>query len=177
MFVFPIVFFLVITLCYLTFYLCDYVRLQGLVETIAEEQVICIKDKEKLFVEVNYKKRKERGITYFLDNLSSEKSTLVSIVKSMAEKEKLFGKVESVSASISHTKVQIQLQMTISTGIPKVQEYLGGTPFRYQINVSIPVHNPTEFTRAYTALQDTMESTKGAKEIKDKLNEIKKVKE
>lgn len=177
MFVFPIVFFMVITLCYLTFYLCDYVRLQGLVETIAEEQVICIKDKEKLFVEVNYKKRKERGITYFLDNLSSEKSTLVSIVKSMAEKEKLFGKVESVSASISHTKVQIQLQMTISTGIPKVHEYLGGTPFRYQINVSIPVHNPTEFTRAYTALQDTMESTKGAKEIKEKLNEIKKVKE
>ncbi len=177
MFVFPLVFFLVITLCYMTFYLCDYTKLQGLVETIAEEQVLCIKDKEKLLEEVDYQKRKERGITFYLDGLSAEKNTLVSTLKSMADKEKLFGKVESVSATIGHTKVSIQLNMAISTGISKVHEYLGGSPFRYQINTSIPVHNPTEFTRAYTALQDTMESVKGSKKINEKLNEIKKIKE
>lgn len=177
MFIFPVVFFLVMTLCYLTFYLCDYVRLQGLVANITEEQVICIKDKENLLTEFNYKKRRERGVTYFLDNLSQEKNILVSTIKSMAEKEKLFGKVESVTVSLSHTKVEIQLNMSISTGIPKVHEYLGGMPYRYQINTSVPVHNPTEFTRAYTALQDTMESAKGVKKIKEKIDEIKNVKE
>ncbi|MCI8407712.1 MAG: pilus assembly protein [Lachnospiraceae bacterium] len=177
MFIFPVVFFLVMTLCYLTFYLCDYVRLQGLVANITEEQVICIKDKESLFTEANYKKRRERGVTYFLNNLSLEKNTLVSTIKNMAEKETLFGKVESVTASLSHTKVEIQLNMAISTGIPKVHEYLGGTPYRYQLNTSVPIHNPTEFTRAYTALQDTMESAKGFKKIKEKIDEIKNVKE
>ncbi|MBD5088904.1 MAG: hypothetical protein HDT30_08880 [Clostridiales bacterium] len=177
MFVFPLVFFLVITLCYMTFYLCDYTKLQGLVEIIAEEQVLCIKDKEKLLEEVDYQKRKERGITFYLDGLSAEKNILVSTLKSMADKEKLFGKVESVSATIGHTKVSIQINMAISTGISKVHEYLGGSPFQYQINTSIPVHNPTEFTRAYTALQDTMESVKGSKKINEKLNEIKKIKE
>lgn len=177
MFIFPVVFFLVMTLCYLTFYLCDYVRLQGLVANITEEQVICIKDKESLFTEANYKKRRERGVTYFLNNLSLEKNTLVSTIKNMAEKETLFGKVESVTASLSHTKVEIQLNMAISTGIPKVYEYLGGTPYRYQLNTSVPIHNPTEFTRAYTALQDTMESAKGFKKIKEKIDEIKNVKE
>lgn len=177
MFVFPIVFFLVITLCYLTFYLCDYVRLQGLIQTIAEEQAICIKDNEELLKEVNYEKRKEKGITYLLNNLSEKKTILISEVKNKAENQKLFGKVEGVTASISHTKVEIQLNMLISTGIPKVHEYLGGTPYRYQINTSIPVHNPEEFTRAYTALKDTMDSTKGFNTIKKKLDEIKKVKE
>lgn len=177
MFIFPIVFFLVMTLCYLTFYLCDYVRLQGLVANIAEEQVICIKDKENLLKEVNYKKRRERGVTYFLNNLSSEKNILISTIKNMTEKEQLFGKVESVTASLSHKRVEVQLNMAISTGIPKVHEYLGGMPYQYQINTSIPIHNPTEFTRAYTALQDTMESAKGFKKIKEKIDEIKNVKE
>lgn len=177
MFVFPIVFFLIMTLCYTTFYLCDYVRLQGLVENLSEEQAICVKDNENLLAEVDYKKRKERGITYILKDLSKEKSTLISMVKSMAEKEKLFGKVEGVTASLSYTKVELQLNMSISTGMSKVHEYLGGTPYRYQISVSIPIHNPTEFTRAYTALQDTMESAKGSKQIKEKLKDIKNVKE
>lgn len=91
MFVFPVVFFLVITLCYMTFYLCDYVRLQGLVEGMAEEQAICIKDNTVLLEEVDYKKRKERGATYFLKNLSKEKDTLLTEVRNQANKMKLLG--------------------------------------------------------------------------------------
>lgn len=177
MFVFPVVFFMVITLCYMTFYLCDYVRLQGLVEEMAEEQAICIKDDTVLFNEVDYKKRRERGATYFLKNLSKEKNILLTEVKNQASKMKLIGTVESVTASVSHTRVTIQLNMAISTGIPKVHEYLGGTPYRYQVTTAIPVHNPVEFTRAYTILADTMESVEGAKKIQKKLDDIKKVKE
>lgn len=176
MFIFPITFFVVITLCYFTFYLCEYTRLQGLVENMAEEQAVCVKNNDSLLEKVDYQKRKGKGVAYVVSDLSDRESTLISKVKKKVKDEKILGDIKGVTAKISHTKVEIQLDMAISVGIPAVHEYFGGTPYKYQVTSSIPVHDPEEFARAYTALKDTLESTKGAKEIKKKLNEIKKVK-
>lgn len=175
MFVFPVVFFLVITLCYMTFYLNDYVRLQGIIENYAVEEGMCIKDSDELLVAPSYKERKSRGISYMFGDLKKQQNSLALALEKSIENEKIIGKLEQVTVKISGAKIDVTVEMSIDVGIPQVHTNMGGSPFRYSMNTTVWIHNPEEFLRAYTKLKDTWESTKGDKLIKEKLSEINKV--
>ena len=83
------------------------------------------------------------------------------------------GEVSSVAAKVSYNSIIITAKIKLTIGISRVKEFFTGTPLEYTIDTKIPVHNPEEFIRAYTALAGTMDEGKGEKSIKKKLREIK----
>lgn len=175
-FIFPIVFFIVLALCYFTFYMCDRVKLQSVVDGLAQNQAICVKDDTTLGKKRDYANILEKGVFYYLSDLSGQKTSFNKNLQSQAKNSLILGKVTKVESEVSHTKIQAKVTVNVNIGIGQVKQYLTGTPLQYQITATAPVHNPAEFARAYLALGETMDSVKGVDSIKKNLKGLKKVK-
>lgn len=172
--IFPMVFFIVLTLCYLVFQLCDKVKVESVLENLAREQAIALKEGTALKEQGDYSKISEKGVFYLLEDLSEESNSLKKVAKNRMEKVMILGEIEQIDVKLSHYKVKISAKISTYFGLANIQEYFGGSPYTYELSVSIPVHNPAEFTRSYRALNETIENSKGRKKAKKQLKDIKK---
>lgn len=175
-FIFPIVFFVVLALCYFTFLMCERVKLQAVVNTLVQEQVVCVKDNTVLGKERNYANVLERGVFYYLSDLSEQKSAFDRQLQSQARNTLILGNVSKVESKVSHTKIEATVTINVNIGVSQVKEYLTGTPLQYQITANAIVHNPAEFARGYMAMGETLDGVKGVDTIQKKLKELLNVK-
>lgn len=171
-FVFPMVFFLVLTLCYLTFFMCDKVRLQSMVNTLSEKQAVCVKDHYELGSTRDYSTILEKGVLYYLEDLSAEQALFQEKLENKGKKLLILGEVESVECSVGYSSVEANIVVNVEIGLSMVKEYFTGTPLQYTIHAKIPVHNPSEFVRSYTVIGDTIDQIEGASAIKEKLRNL-----
>lgn len=174
-FIFPIVFFVVLALCFFAFYMCERVKLQAVVNTMVQEQAICVKDNTVLGKKRDYATILDKGVFYYLSDLSDKKSALNKQLQSKAKEILIIGTVNKVESKVSHTKVEATVTVNVNIGVSQVKEYLTGTPLQYQITANAPVHNPAEFTRGYMVIGETVDGVKGMDTIKQKLKEFLKV--
>lgn len=176
-FIFPIVFFVVLALCYFTFLMCEKVKLQAAVNTLVQEQAVCIKDNTLPGKKRDYANILEKGVFYYLSDLSDQKSAFNKQLQSKAKSVLIVGNVSKVDSKVSHTKIEASVTVDINIGVSQVKEYLTGTPLQYQITANAPVHNPAEFARGYMAIGETLDGVKGVDAIKQKLKDLLKVKQ
>ena len=165
-FVFPIIIFVLIAILYMSHYMADKCKGQSIIDLYAQEQALCLKGQYPLGTSQNYTKILEKGVYFYLSSLTKE-------VREQLAESLLMGEVSSVAAKVSYNSIIITAKIKLTIGISRVKEFFTGTPLEYTIDTKIPVHNPEEFIRAYTALAGTMDEGKGEKSIKKKLREIK----
>lgn len=175
-FIFPIVFFVVLALCYFTFLMCERVKLQAAVNTLVQEQAVCVKDNTVIGKERNYANILDKGAFYYLSDLSEQKSAFNKQLQTQAKNTLILGNVSKVESKVSHTKIEATVIVHVNIGVSQVKEYLTGTPLQYQITANAPVHNPAEFARGYLAMGETLDGVKGVDAIKKKLKEFLKLK-
>ena len=175
-FIFPIVFFVVLALCYFTFFMCDRVKLQATVNTLVQEQAVCVKDNTVLGKKRDYANILDKGVFYYLSDLSGQKAAFNKNLQSQAKKALIMGNITKVESNVTHTKINATVTVNVNIGISQVKEYLTGTPLQYQITANAPVHNPAEFARGYLAMGETLDGVKGVDAIKKKIKDILKVK-
>lgn len=172
-FVFPIIIFVLIAILYMSHYMADKCKGQSIIDLYAQEQALCLKGQYPLETSQNYTKILEKGVYFYLSSLTKEETELDKQVREQLAESLLMGEVSSVAAKVSYNSIIITAKIKLTIGISRVKEFFTGTPLEYTIDTKIPVHNPEEFIRAYTALAGTMDEGKGEKSIKKKLREIK----
>ena len=90
-FIFPIVFFVVLALCYFTFLMCERVKLQAAVNTLVQEQAVCVKDNTVIGKERNYANILDKGAFYYLSDLSEQKSAFNKQLQTQAKNTLILG--------------------------------------------------------------------------------------
>lgn len=175
-FVFPIVFFVVVALCYFTFYMCDRTIIQGTVQELVEKESICVKEDTVLGKKRDYSKISEKGIFYILKDLSSQNTDLSKELTKQGKEKLNLGKITRVDTKVTHTEVEATITVETTIGVSQVKKYFTGTPLQYRVTVKTPVHNPAEFARGFKAVGETIDSVKGLKQLKNNLQDIKKAK-
>ena len=166
-FVFPIIIFVLIAILYMSHYMADKCKGQSIIDLYAQEQALCLKGQYPLGTSQNYTKILEKGVYFYLSSLTKEETELDKQVREQLAESLLMGEVSSVAAKVSYNSIIITAKIKLTIGISRVKEFFTGT------DTKIPVNNPEEFIRAYTALAGTMDEGKGEKSIKKKLREIK----
>lgn len=131
------------------------------------EGTISVGNKSELY------ENSRKGCLFYLSSLTKEETELDKQVREQLAESLLMGEVSSVAAKVSYNSIIITAKIKLTIGISRVKEFFTGTPLEYTIDTKIPVHNPEEFIRAYTALAGTMDERKGEKNIKKRLREIK----
>lgn len=171
-YLFPIIFFIILAIFYLSMYLSDKAKAQAVVDTYARNQAICLKEYYELGQERDYKKIKERSVFYYLASQQSNEERLTQLVKKEINQELLLGSVEQVQAKISYCSIDIEATVAVNIGISHVKEYFTGCGLCYQVCTTVPVHNPEEFVRAYTQVQKLLDQESAFAETKEKIQEI-----
>lgn len=172
-FVFPIVFFALMAIIYMSHYMADKCKGQSVVDSYAQKQAICLKERYDLGKEPDYNQILKKGVFFYLNSLSKEETNLANAVKKELSCQLLMGKVRNVNAKVSYGSVSITAKISITIGVSKVKEFFTGTPLEYTVSVKIPVHDPEEFARGYTAMDSTIDNVAGQNKIKKQLKKVK----
>lgn len=170
-FVIPVVFFVLLGIIYFTIYLTEQCKVQAVINQMATQQCLCIKEGNDMGESGNYGAVLGKGIFYYLKE-PGDAGTFEQLVKENIEPHLTLGSVQGVTSRISYQEVEIKVIIKVNIGISRVKEFFTGTPLQYQLKTKVPVHNSAEFVRGMTVIGDTFCSIKGMDGIKERIGEI-----
>lgn len=171
-FLIPILLFVILAFMYAGLYFYD----QSLIDTqmqnaaLEQEQRIrhTIDDNTKMIM---YDKVSVKGLENLIHNYDAEEMAMLNHLKKI-EENMFQGTTKSRTAKIETGNIQISETSEISFLSKAVSDYLpqsnrSGTHF-----VKLTVHNPEEFVRVYTVLEEIVDQTEQGSKIKSLLKDL-----
>lgn len=176
-FVIPIVIFTVFALIYLAFYLHDYCRIQGTMDKVLHKATITIKhDADITTGKVSYETIGSRGVFYLLTGDSnSEKSEILEYLSHELSKGLFITKIQNIQVEVGKLSISASIKAEAQVTLPYFQRLFDQFTST-RINDSCPVHDPAETIRLAEVILDTGSDIKGVNELKDKIDNIMKLK-
>jgi HD superfamily phosphohydrolase len=169
-FVMPIVILTVFALIYLSFYLHDTCRIQGLVDKTLHKAAISLKQEADLETgAIDYERIGERGVfTQLLGDRSDAEKELRKYLQQELSKGLFLSKITGIQATVYKTKLEISVEADNVIRIPWVKKFF--TSFTHtKITAEYPIHDPAETIRICEVILDTASQVKGVDELKDKI--------
>jgi len=168
-FVMPIVLFTMVSIIFLSFFLHDYCRLQGITDHVLHKAIINLKQEGDIKTgRVNYDLIDKGLIRKSLEGSYDREKEIEAYLTKILSKGFLTTRVTDVQASVETLKVYIKVEGRFESpikGLPGVNSLvkpivieLGG---RY--------HNPSDTVRISEVILDTGSKVKGYDELMDKL--------
>ena len=157
----------------MAFYFCDMCKVQGVLDQYAKRQAVCTKEHRSLEKERDYEKIADTGIFWCMADNSQAEAELKAAVKEKIEEKSLVSKVEKVETQVTAQKVFVKVKIKCPLWIGNIKEWVSGVPLEYTLATEIMVHDPAEFVRVYTQLEQINDGDNVWMEILEKLGRIK----
>lgn len=172
-FVMPIVLLAIFTILYLTFYLHDMCRVQGIVDETLHRAGLSMKnDTDLTTVGVDYESIKDRGVYGLLpgDKIEVEQKLNSYLQLRLAKGLFLFS-ITDAHAKVEITKLTISVQTESRIKIPWTAQFFRKYSTRV-ISGEYPIHDPAQTIRICEVILDTAAKVKGVDELKDKIEKF-----
>ena len=167
-FVMPIVILMVFALLYLSFFLHDRCRVQGIVDQALHMASISFKHEADLDTgRVDYDTIGDRGVYY---QLQGDRSVLEEKLLTYLGRELSSGlwlsKVNKLQVIVQRQEMRIIVGTETSVSIPFIKELFAAVSYT-EIEENSSVHDPSETIRYCEVILDTGSQIKGVSKLKD----------
>ncbi len=169
-FVMPIIIFTVFALLYLSFYLHDYCRIQGVVDmTLHKAGLIMKHESELASAEIDYEHIMNQGIfDLWQEDSKKMEQELQRYLRMKLSKGFFLIKTTDIEATVDSSKLTISVQTNTQISIPWVRELMAPHSLSV-ISEEYPLHDPAETIRVCEVILDTASQLKGIDELKNKI--------
>lgn len=172
-FVMPIVIFVVFALLYLSFYLHDKCRIQGIINKTLHKTSITLKHEADIDTgNLSYETIGERGVFYLLmGNNDMEASQIQQYLQQELSEGLFLTRIAEVDSEVGKTKVKLSVETETSVSLYWVKQLF--SPLAHgTIKEDSGIHNPAETLRQMEVVLDSGSRMKGVSQLKDKLEGI-----
>lgn len=171
-FLIPIIIFVIFALMYMTLYFYDQVLIDTTSRRAAleQEQKIRHTTDEKTGM-IQFEKVSVKGLENLLQNYDTEEEIITNKLKKI-NKNMFQGAVKNTKVSIRTGDIEISEDSEILSLTKAVGSYLPKSSRSNRHYVKLAVHNPEEFVRGYTALEEIAEQTGQGGKIKQTLKKL-----
>lgn len=170
--VMPIVLFVIIALCYMAFYQHDKVRIQSVINNAVLEENLCISHNAELETgQISYESLGERSIFYIIQDHKEEAALLKESLQRQMQSGLFIARVEEIQTQVNGGHIQVEVSCKVQFPFQAVVDYFSGET-KMKNRVEIIPHNPAEFVRGYTSIEDATEDNKWFSKIKEKLSSL-----
>lgn len=174
-FLFPMVFFILFAVIHFAYYQADKTTVQTVADRLAKEQAVALKERVELGEQKMVEDLSQHKLFCYVQGTGGKEDTLRQKIKEELQGRLMNGEVEQIKASVGYTEITVEVTVSSHILISQVKEYFTRTPLSYTERVSIPVHNPAEFVRAYSALELALDDVSAFEKLKEQIRKIKNV--
>ena len=168
-FIMPIIVLTVVALIYLSFYLHDLCRIQGVVDMSLHKAGLLLKHESELATaEIDYEHIKDQGIFDPWQEDSKEEQELQAYLHMKLSKGLFLTKIADIEATVDDTKLTISVKTDTRISIPWVRERIASYSHMV-ISGEYPMHDPAETIRVCDVILDTASQIKGVDDLKNKI--------
>jgi hypothetical protein len=169
-FVMPIVILTVFTLLYLTFYLHDMCKVQGIVDETLHLAGLSMKyEDDPATVEIDYKDIIRRGVfDELLGDRSEAERKIEAYLQHRLAKGLFLSHITGIQAEVGRVKLEVSVESEGLISIPWVELFFKN----YSHTVTsgeYPIHDPARTIRVCEVILDTASQVKGVDELKKKM--------
>jgi Flp pilus assembly protein TadG len=170
----PIIVLVVIALCYMSFYIHDKIRIQSILNAAVLKSNLYIRHLSDFYTgEIDYSKINDKGVFYYIkDNLEEENKVLKTYLTDELQSGLFFMNLKSVSVDLNYWSIKVHTTLKLNFPFRTIKSYFSERDTVVELSSMISVHNPPEFVRGYTAMDEIMSGAKGYNKVKDKLSSI-----
>lgn len=172
-FVLPVVLLTIVSIIYISFYLHDYNRMQGIADRVLHKAIFNLKHESDFGTgKVYYEKIKDEGVFYqFVDN-SDIKTKEIEIYLISNLSDVLFAtRIVNVEVNVSKLKTSIKVEGEFQIPIKGLLQVFSSKRDLI-VKVSSSNHNPAESVRISEVILDSGSKIKGAEELKEKIKSL-----
>lgn len=175
-FIMPIVIFTIFSLIYLSFYLHDMCRIQGIVDKTLHKAVLTVKHEADIATgEVRYEEINERGIFYLPFGSSEENEEgIISILWQELGKGLFLTDIDQIQVEVGKFNISISVETKFKLSLQGLKK-LFEPYFHKKIEEKSAIHNPAETIRMSEVILDTGGNIKGVEELKEKIEDFLKI--
>ena len=174
-FLIPMVFFILLAVIHFAYYQADKTTVQTTADRFAKEQAVALKERVELGEQKKVEDLLQHKLFCYVQGTGGKEETLRQKIKEDLQGKLLNGEVEQIRVSVGYTEITVEVTVSFRILVSQVKEYFTGTPLQYTQSISIPVHNPAEFARAYSALELALDDVGAFETLKEQLRRIKNV--
>lgn len=171
-FLIPILLIVILAFMYVSLYFYDQVLVDTTSRSAAleQEQEIrhTIDEKTKM---IQYEKVSVKGLENLLRSYDTEEIAIASKLNK-TEKNMFQGKMKNATVNIDTSTIEIRGNSELSSLTKAVGNYLPKSNRSNKHYVKMTVHNPEEFVRGYTALEEIAEQTGQVSKVKSALKNL-----
>lgn len=170
---FPIIFFFLCAIICVAFYFQDHTKAQAIVDKMAVDQAVCIKEHRPLEETPTYEHVKDIGVFYYFENTNQQNALLEQKVKEKLNRSLFMSRVTQVETETSYLKITVKAKIESKLPVVVIREFLPDNTVSYTAYASVPVHAPAEFVRVYDQIHGYIENTSVYGNIVRRLREVK----
>lgn len=169
----PIIVFTIFSLIYLSFYLHDRCKIQGIIDKALHKAELTVKhDADFSTGNVYYEEINHRGIFYILfGSTSLEEDNIKKYLQEELDQGLFLAKVTDIKVSVNKFNIGISVwadSMISSKGVNSFLKPL----LQIEIEEESQIHNPAELIRFSEIILDTGSKIKGVNALKEKLEKL-----
>jgi hypothetical protein len=169
----PIVIFIIFAVMYLSFYLHDRCRIQGIVDRTLHKAELTLKHKADFpSGEVKFEDINDRGVFYlFFDNTKNDEENIGAYLQNELKRGLFFIKINSINVTVNKFGIAISVEAKVPISFFGVTN-LWKPNYLVLTNASGPIHNPAETIRLSEVVLQTGSKFKGADDLKEKIERV-----
>lgn len=172
-FVIPVVLLTTLSIIYISFYLHDYNRMQGITDRVLQKVILNLKHESDFETgKVYYEKIKNQDVFYQFRPISDSKTKEMETYLINKLSELLFAtRITDVEVNVSKLRTDIKVEGEFQIPI-KGLSHVFYSKRNLIVKVSSSNHNPAESVRISEVILETGSKIKGAEELKEKINSL-----
>lgn len=171
--VIPVVLLTIVSIIYISFYLHDYNRMQGITDRVLQKLILNIKHESDFETgKVHYEKIKDKEVFYQFRSISDNKTKEIENYLINKLSELLFAtKITDVEVDVSRLRTSIKVEGEFQSPVKGLLQVFYSKR-NLIVKVSSSNHNPAESVRISEVILDTGSKIKGSEELKGKIKSL-----
>ncbi len=170
--VLPIVLFVILAVIFLSFYLYDVCRIEGITDKILHQAAMRMKHESTLATgEIDYQNINDRGVFYLITgSTEEEEAEIEAYLWQELTTGLLCTEVTNIKVTAGKRKVTAAVEAESGVLIKGIWNYFRPKGFVYEI--ARPVHNPAESIRFSEVILETGSKIKGLDALQEQITNI-----
>lgn len=171
-FLFPILFFVIMTLLYVSFYLYDVSVIQSkLDESLLDVQLMIRQPMNLAEKKIDYSNVSERSMLYkFQGSYEQEKEKIKLQLLDYLHRSLTISRIHTISLERGMNGCEGSITVKMNLHILPVLSYLWSS--EYIVSGKVKEHDPIEFIRRYDAMQSIVSDVKGYEQLRGRVQAI-----
>lgn len=169
----PLVLFTILSIMYLSFYLYDFCKIQGLTDLVLHKAILNLKHEADIETgEVFYQVIGNQGVFYQLSGIShSKKQDIESILSKKLSKGLLATRITDIEVSANLFQLVIRIKGEFQIPIKGLAQIIS-IDRSFKVEAKAALHNPADAVRISEIILDMGSRIKGLSELKEKISMI-----